>query len=545
MATLSRLAKYAFPNRTSFARLQHPLQNSALVRRCSLLLVESNDSNARTMATSAQPLPKYQEFMSSATLIRDKAYIDGKWVGSADGETFDVINPATQEKIGVVADCGPEDTQRAIEAAFHAFQTWKKTTPKQRSAALRRWFELITKHTKELSMILTAENGKPLAEAEAEVASGASFFEWYSEMIRHVTGEVIEAPAKGRQLFAIKEPVGVCGLITPWNFPSSMLARKVSAAVAAGCTVVMKPAAETPLSALALAALAEEAGIPPGVVNIVAGKKASEIGKVLCESPLVAKISFTGSTHVGKLLMQQSALTMKRVSMELGGNAPFIVFDSADLKAAVEAAVFCKFRASGQTCICANRILVQEKIYDEFVQKMGEEIEKKLKVGNGFDQSSTQGPLINRKALDKVTAHVEDAVSNGGKIVRGGKGHKAGPQFFEPTLIRDVPEDALIMREETFGPVAPIVKFRTEEEAVKIANSTSVGLAGYFFSQDMAQIWRVAKKLEVGMVGANTAMISTVEAPFGGVKESGLGREGSHYGLVEYQNVKYICLGGL
>ncbi|XP_055342084.1 3-sulfolactaldehyde dehydrogenase-like [Paramacrobiotus metropolitanus] len=501
--------------------------------------------SGRAMSSAAKVLPQYQQFLDEAKLIRQKAYINGKWNDACDGATFEVRNPATGDRITSVADCSAKDVHQAINAAQKAFKTWRDTTAKERSVILRRWADLMTKHQKELAMILTAENGKPLAEAEAEVASGASFFEWYSEEARHITGDIINAPFKDRQFFVIKEPVGVAAMITPWNFPSSMLARKVSAALAAGCTCVMKPASETPLSALALVQLGEEAGVPPGVLNIVTGTNAAEIGKILCESPLIAKISFTGSTNVGKLLIQQSASTVKRMSMELGGHAPFIVFNSADIKAAAEAALFSKFRASGQTCVCANRILVQDKIYDAFADQLAELIDKKLRVGNGFESGTTQGPLISKKAIDKVAKHVEDALQRGGKLLSGGQKHPAGEQFFAPTLIRDVPTDALICNEETFGPVAPLVRFAEEDEAVAIANSVRVGLAGYFYSQDVAQIWRVAKRLEVGMVGANTAMISSVEAPFGGVKESGMGREGSRYGLDDYLNIKYICLGGL
>ncbi|XP_064604978.1 succinate-semialdehyde dehydrogenase, mitochondrial-like isoform X2 [Liolophura sinensis] len=484
---------------------------------------------------------------SASSFLHDKAYINGKWVTADSGATIEVVNPSTGAVLGTVPDMGEAEAQSAVDAAYKAFQTWKDTTAKERSALLRKLFNLIEENKQELAKLLTAEMGKPLAEALGEVNYGSSFAEWYAEEARRVYGDVIPTPMKSRRLLALKQPIGVAGMITPWNFPNAMITRKACAALAAGCTTVIKPAEDTPYSALALAELADKAGFPPGVVNIVTSSrtKSAEVGKVLCSSPLVATISFTGSTNTGKILLKQSADTVKRVSLELGGNAPFIVFDSADLDMAITGAMACKFRCSGQTCVCANRIMVQEGIYDQFVDKFAKAIEKELVVGDGFDGSTTQGPLINKAALTKVDEHVQDAVSKGAKVVTGGKFHEKGGNFYQPTLLRDVTTEMRCLKEEIFGPVAPVVKFKTEEEALAVANSVNTGLAGYFYSKDLSQIWRVAEKLEVGIVGVNEGVVSGVEIPFGGVKESGLGREGGKFGIDEYLEIKYVCMGGV
>uniref|UniRef100_A0A7M4E7X6 Succinate-semialdehyde dehydrogenase n=1 Tax=Crocodylus porosus TaxID=8502 RepID=A0A7M4E7X6_CROPO len=417
----------------------------------------------------------------------------------------------------------------------------------ERSALLRKWYHLMIENKDDLAKIITAENGKPLKEAQGEILYSASFLEWFAEEARRVYGDIIPPAAKGRRILVLKQPVGVATIITPWNFPSAMITRKVGAALAAGCTVVVKPAEDTPLSALALAELANQAGIPAGVFNVVpcSRQQTPAVGEALCTDPLVAKISFTGSTATGKLLLHYAADTVKRVSMELGGHAPFIVFDSANVDQAVAGALASKYRNSGQTCVCTNRFLVQKGIHDTFVEKFAKAIERELHVGNGFDERTTQGPLINEKAVEKVERHISDAVAQGASIVTGGKRHSLGKNFFEPTLLSNVTTNMLCTREETFGPVAPVIKFDTEAEAVAIANSANVGLAGYFYSQDPGQIWRVAEQLEVGMVGVNEGLLSAVECPFGGVKQSGLGREGSKYGIDEYLEVKYVCFGGL
>ncbi|XP_013404063.1 succinate-semialdehyde dehydrogenase, mitochondrial isoform X2 [Lingula anatina] len=484
---------------------------------------------------------------TASQFLHEKAYVNGKWVDAKSGKTFQVLNPANGGLMGSCPDMNAEDTQIAIQKAHTAFQSWKKSSVKERSAVLRKWFNLMMENQQELGKLITEEMGKPLKEAMGEIGYAAGFFEWFAEEARRTYGDIIPSPVDSKRLLAIKQPVGVCGLITPWNFPSAMITRKAGAAIAAGCTVVIKPAEDTPFSALVLCDLAEKAGLPPGVINVVTCSRQNtvEVGKVLCESPLVAKISFTGSTNTGKILLQQCANTVKRVSMELGGNAPFVVFDSADVDAAVMGAMACKFRVSGQTCVCANRFLVQEGIHDQFVQKLGEQMLKQLKVGDGFSEDVTQGPLINSKGVDKVDELTQDAVSRGAQLKMGGKRHSAGENYYEPTLLTDVTSEMRCFKEEIFGPVSAVIKFRTEEEAVALANASSVGLAGYFFSRDLSQIWRVAENMEVGMVAVNDGILSTVEAPFGGVKESGIGREGSKYGIDEYMNIKYICMGGI
>ncbi|XP_075441698.1 succinate-semialdehyde dehydrogenase, mitochondrial isoform X1 [Ascaphus truei] len=482
-----------------------------------------------------------------ASLVRSSAYVGGSWLRSSDSASFPVLDPATGAELLQVDDCGPRECREALKAAAAAFQTWREVPAKERSALLRKWYELMIQNKEDLAKIITAENGKPMKEAVGEIVYAANFLEWFSEEARRIYGDVLSVPMKDRRALVLKQPVGVVTIITPWNFPSAMITRKVGAALAAGCTVIVKPAEDTPLSALALAELAHQAGIPAGVYNVVpcSREKAPAVGKALCTDPLVAKISFTGSTATGKILLRYAADSVKRVSMELGGHAPFIVFDSANVDQAVAGALASKFRNSGQTCVCTNKFLVQEGIHDIFVQKLSELIKKELHVGNGFEEGVTQGPLINEKAVQKVEQHVGDAVSQGARIETGGKRHDLGKNFYEPTLLSNVTTNMLCIQEETFGPLAPVIKFNTEEEAVAIANSANVGLAGYFYSQDPAQIWRVAERLEVGMVGVNEGLISAVECPFGGVKQSGLGREGSKYGIDEYLDIKYVCFGGL
>ncbi|XP_071123258.1 succinate-semialdehyde dehydrogenase, mitochondrial-like isoform X1 [Mytilus edulis] len=482
---------------------------------------------------------------TSVRFLHEKAYVNGKWTEAASGKTFDVINPSNGKKIGVVPDMDATDTQNAIQYAQTAFESWKETSAKERSVILRKWSELCMQNKDELAKLLTLENGKPLAEATGEVMYGTSFMEWFAEEARRVYGDIIPSPAKSKKILVFKQPIGVAGMITPWNFPNAMITRKACAAIAAGCTVVLKPAEDTPYSALALCELAEKAGLPPGVLNIVTCSRsnAAEVGKMLCENPMVKKISFTGSTVVGKILLQQSASTVKKVSMELGGNAPFIVFDSADLDQAVNGTMVSKFRCSGQTCVCANRILVQEGIYPKYIQKLAEVMSRDLKMGDGFESGTTQGPLINSNAVEKVDGHVQDAIQKGAKLVLGGQ--KKGGNFYAPTLLQDVTLDMKCAKEEIFGPIAAVHKFKTEEEVIKIANTTTAGLAGYFFSQNISQVWRMAEKLEYGLIGVNEGLFSMTEAPFGGWKESGLGSEGSKYGLNEYLEIKYVCLGGM
>ncbi|KAB1261557.1 Succinate-semialdehyde dehydrogenase; mitochondrial [Camelus dromedarius] len=467
----------------------------------------------------------------SSALLRTDSFVGGRWLSAP--ATFPVHDPASGAELGLVADCGVAEARAAVRAAYEAFCSWRGASAKERSSLLRKWYDLMIQNKDDLAKIITAESGKPLKEAQGEILYSANFLEWFSEEARRIYGDIIYTPAKDRRALVLKQPLGVAAVITPWNFPSAMITRKVGAALAAGCSVVVKPAEDTPFSALALAELADQAGIPPGVYNVIpcSRKKAKEVGEALCTDPLVSKISFTGSTATGKVLLHHAANSVKRVSMELGGHAPFIVFDSANVDQA--------------TCVCSNRFLVQRGIHDSFVKKFAEAIKTNLRVGNGFEERTTQGPLINEKAVEKVEKHVSDAVSKGATVVTGGKRHQVGKNFFEPTLLSNVTQNMLCSQEETFGPLAPVVKFDTEEEAVAIANATDVGLAGYFYSQDPAQIWRVAERLEVGMVGVNEGLISSVECPFGGVKQSGLGREGSKYGIDEYLELKYVCFGGL
>jgi succinate-semialdehyde dehydrogenase/glutarate-semialdehyde dehydrogenase len=481
--------------------------------------------------------------ISDQGLLRTQAYINGEWVDADSGETLPVRNPATGETIAEIAKCGTAETRRAIEAADAALVNWRARPAKERSALLRRWFELMMEAQEDLAQILTAEQGKPLFEARGEVAYGASYIEWFAEEAKRIYGDTIPAPSADKRVVVIKQPVGVVACITPWNFPNAMLTRKIAPALAAGCTVVCKPANETPLSALAFVELAERAGIPAGVINIVAGVT-REIGAEMTGNPTVRKLTFTGSTEVGKLLMEQCAGTVKRTSMELGGNAPFIVFDDADLDEAVKGALICKFRNAGQTCVCANRILVQEDVYEEFSNKLMAAMAD-LKLGKGTDDGVNVGPLINEGAANDVLAFVEDAVAKGASIAIGGERSELGNCFVEPTVLTDVNEDMRVFREEIFGPIAPLFKFETEAEAIAIANDTEFGLACYFYARDMGRIWRVAEGLEYGIVGINEGIISNEAAPFGGVKESGQGREGSKYGLDDYLEIKYLCMGGI
>jgi succinate-semialdehyde dehydrogenase/glutarate-semialdehyde dehydrogenase len=481
--------------------------------------------------------------LKDSKLFRQQCYIDGAWLDADAGTTIVVTNPANNEELGTVPKMGTAETRRAIEAADAALPAWRARTAKDRSALLHRWFELMLEHKQDLAMIMTAEQGKPLTESLGEIGYGASFIEWFSEEAKRVYGDTIPAQATDRRIVVIKQPIGVVGAITPWNFPNAMITRKCGAALAAGCTVVVKPASQTPYSALALAELAERAGIPRGVLNIVSGSAAA-IGGELTSNPIVRKITFTGSTEVGKLLMKQSAETVKRVSLELGGNAPFIVFDDADLDAAVLGAIASKYRNTGQTCVCVNRILVQDGIYDEFARRLVAAVAK-LKVSDGMVEGAQQGPLIDMAAVKKVEDHIQDALDKGARVLLGGKRHELGGSFFQPTILSDVTPDMAVAKEETFGPVAPLFRFSTEEEAIRMANDTEVGLASYFYTRDIGRIWRVGEALEYGMVGINEGIISTEVAPFGGVKESGNGREGSKYGIEDYLEIKYMCMGGL
>ncbi|GGG30101.1 glutarate-semialdehyde dehydrogenase DavD [Caldovatus sediminis] len=476
-------------------------------------------------------------------LLRQANYIAGKWVQADSGRTIEVRNPANGELVGTVPAMGAAETRRAIEAANAAWPAWRAMLAKERAAILRRLAELMHQHADDLAAIMTAEQGKPLAESKGEVAYAASFIEWFAEEARRVYGETIPQNAKGRRIIVQKEPIGVFAAITPWNFPSAMITRKAGPGWAAGCTGVIRPASQTPFSALALAVLAERAGMPPGVCNVITGPS-GETGKELTSNPIVRKLSFTGSTEVGRVLLAQCAPTIKKTSMELGGNAPFIVFDDADLDAAVQGAMASKYRNTGQTCVCANRILVQDGVYEAFAEKLKAAVEA-LKVGPGMEPGVTQGPLINAAAVAKVEEHIADATAKGARIVTGGKRHPLGGNFFQPTVLADVPPNALIFKEETFGPVAPLFRFRTEEEAIRMANDTEFGLAAYFYARDVGRIFRVAEALEYGIVGINEGIISTAEAPFGGFKQSGLGREGSHYGIEEYLEIKYLALGGI
>ncbi|AWM80207.1 NADP-dependent succinate-semialdehyde dehydrogenase I [Gammaproteobacteria bacterium ESL0073] len=476
--------------------------------------------------------------LKDAKLFRQKAYFDGKWQDADNGKTIDVTNPATGEVIGTVPKMGAAETKRAIDAANKALPAWRAKTAKERSVIIRRWYDLLIEHQDDLALILTTEQGKPLAEAKGEIVYGASYLDWFSEEAKRVYGDVIPGHMTDKRIVVIKQPIGVTAAITPWNFPNAMITRKAGPALAAGCTMIIKPASATPYSALALVELAERAGIPAGVLSVITGS-AGEIGSELTGNPIIRKLSFTGSTEIGRDLMVECAKDIKKVSMELGGNAPFIVFDDADLDAAVEGAMISKFRNSGQTCVCANRLYVQDGVYDAFLEKFKVAVAK-LKVGNGVEAGITTGPMIDAKAVEKVKEHIEDAVSKGAKVIEGGK--SLGGNFFEPTILAHVPTTAIVSKEETFGPLAPVFRFKTDDEVIGYANDTEFGLASYFYSKDLSRVIRVSEALEYGMVGINTGLISNEMAPFGGVKASGLGREGSKYGIEDYLEIKYLCI---
>jgi len=480
--------------------------------------------------------------LNDLKLLREQAYVNGQWIEADDGTRFEVTNPANGEIIAEVSALGQAETARAIAAAEAALPAWRARTAKERSTLLRKWFDLIMANQEDLARLLSLEQGKPLAESRGEIAYGASFIEWFAEEAKRIYGDVIPHDKQGRRLVVIKQAIGVVAAITPWNFPNAMITRKVGPALAAGCTVVVKPASETPLSALALAELAERAGIPAGVLNIVTGNRAREIGAELTANPAVQKVSFTGSTGIGKVLMAQCAETIKKVSLELGGNAPFIVFDDADLDAAVQGAIGSKFRNSGQTCVCTNRLLVQNSVYDEFTRRLVAAVNA-LKVAPADEDGAQQGPLINAKAVAKIEEHIGDALGKGATLLAGGKSHALGGNFFEPTVLGDVTPAMLVARDETFGPLAPVFRFDTEAEAIAMANDTEFGLASYLYTRDLGRAWRVSEALEYGMVGVNEGLISTEVAPFGGIKQSGLGREGSKYGIDDYIEQKYMCLG--
>ncbi|WP_312593103.1 NADP-dependent succinate-semialdehyde dehydrogenase [Stutzerimonas nitrititolerans] len=479
--------------------------------------------------------------LKDSSLFRQQAYVDGAWLDADGGQTLEVNNPAGGEVLGTVPKMGAAETRRAIEAAERALPAWRDLTAKERSQTLRRWFELIMQNQEDLARLMTLEQGKPLTESRGEIAYAASFIEWFAEEAKRIYGDTIPGHQKDKRIIVIKQPIGVTAAITPWNFPAAMITRKAGPALAAGCTMVVKPASQTPFSALALAELAERAGIPKGVFSVVTGS-AGDIGNELTANPIVRKITFTGSTEVGAKLMEQCAPGIKKVSLELGGNAPFLVFDDADLDEAVKGAMQSKYRNAGQTCVCVNRIYVQDGVYDAFAQKFQAAVEK-LKIGNGLDDGVDVGPLIDDRAAAKVKEHIEDAVANGARVVTGGKAHSLGGSYFEPTLMINVPHTAKVAKEETFGPLAPLFRFKDEAEAITLANDTEFGLAAYFYARDLGRVFRVAEALESGMVGVNTGMISTEVAPFGGVKSSGLGREGSKYGIEDYLEIKYLCLG--
>ncbi len=481
--------------------------------------------------------------LKDPSLLKTKAYIAGEWQPADDGATFEVKNPATGETIATVPRMGTTETRRAIDTANAAWPAWRATTAKHRATILRKWHDLMLENADDLAKILTTEQGKPLAEAKGEILYAASFLEWFAEEGKRVNGDTIPTPAGDKRIVVTKEPIGVCAAITPWNFPAAMITRKVGPALAAGCPIIVKPAEATPLSALALAVLAERAGVPRGVFNVVTGEPKA-IGAEMTGNPIVRKLSFTGSTPVGRLLMAQCAPTVKKVSLELGGNAPFIVFEDADLDAAVAGAIASKYRNSGQTCVCTNRFYVHDKVYDAFAEKLRVAVEQ-LKVGLGTEDGVTQGPLINEAAVLKVESHIEDALAQGARIVTGGKRHALGHGFFEPTVLADVTPAMKVSRDETFGPLAALLRFSSDEEVIRLANDTEFGLASYFYSRDIGRVWRVAEALEYGMVGINTGLISNEVAPFGGVKQSGLGREGSHYGIDDYVVIKYMCVGGI
>ena len=475
-------------------------------------------------------------------LLRTRAFIGGKWLDAANGATHSVVNPATREPIGTVPDMGVAETRQAIEAASQAFPAWAALTAKERAAILRRWYELLMANQEDLATLMTAEQGKPLAEAKGEISYGASFIEWFAEEGKRLYGDVIPTHQSDRRLLVLRQPVGVVAAITPWNFPLAMITRKAGPALAAGCTIVIKPASQTPYSALAAAALAARAGVPGGVLNVVTGVDAAAIGAELTANPAVRKVTFTGSTAVGKKLMAQCAGTVKKLTMELGGNAPFIVFEDADLDAAVAGAIASKYRNSGQTCVCANRLLVQAPVYEAFARKLVHAVTQ-LRVGDGLKGPTDQGPLIDAGALAKVEQHIADAVAKGARIALGGKRHALGGTFFEPTGVTEVTPAMRMAREETFGPIAPLFRFESEQDAIRMANDTEFGLAAYFYTRDLARSWRVSEALEYGMIGLNTGLFSTEVAPFGGVKESGIGREGSRYGILDYTELKFVCVG--
>ncbi|CAI3925628.1 NADP-dependent succinate-semialdehyde dehydrogenase [Commensalibacter papalotli (ex Botero et al. 2024)] len=476
--------------------------------------------------------------LKNPSLFRQQCYINGQWLDADSGQTVNVTNPATNDVIGTVPKMGADETRRAIEAAQKAQVQWRRKTAKERSVILRRWFDLVLKNQEDLALLLTLEQGKPLAEAKGEIAYGASYLEWFAEEAKRIYGDVLPGHMTDKRITVLKQPIGVTAAITPWNFPNAMITRKAGAALAVGCSMVLKPATATPYSALALAVLAEEAGLPAGVLNVVTGA-AKAIGDELCNNPIVRKITFTGSTEIGAELMKNCAATVKKMSMELGGNAPFIVFDDADLDAAVEGAMVSKYRNAGQTCVCANRLYVQKGVYDAFVEKLKIAVGK-LKVGNGTETGVTIGPMIDAKAVAKVQEHIDDAVSKGAKVAAGGKA--LGGNFFEPTILANVPTSAVVSKEETFGPLAPVFCFETDEEVIRLANDTEFGLASYLYANDMSRIIKVSEELEYGMVGINTGLISNEMAPFGGIKASGLGREGSKYGIEDYLEIKYLCL---
>lgn len=480
--------------------------------------------------------------LNDPTLLETRAYVNGHWI--ENGNSFPVFNPATGEKIADVTDLGVEDVALAIDGAYDAKAAWAAKTGKERGAILRKWHDLMVENIDDLAAILTAEMGKPLTEAKGEIMYGASYVEWFAEEAKRIYGDVIPGHQPDKRIVVLKQPVGVVGSITPWNFPNAMIARKVAPALAVGCTFVARPAELTPLSAIAMAVLGERAGIPKGVFSVIPSSDASAVGKELCANTKVAKITFTGSTRVGKILMEQGAATVKKVSMELGGNAPFIVFDDADVDAAVEGALIAKYRNAGQTCVCANRIYVQSGVYEEFSEKLAKRVAA-LSVGDGFEEGVAIGPLINDAALSKVEAHLADAIAKGARIATGGNRHSRGRTFFEPTVVTGVTRAMRVQQEETFGPIAPLFEFETEDEAVELANDTEFGLAGYFYAKDISRVWRVAERLETGMVGINTGLISTEVAPFGGIKQSGQGREGSKYGADDYLELKYMCFGDI
>jgi succinate-semialdehyde dehydrogenase/glutarate-semialdehyde dehydrogenase len=532
------------PIQYSFGTVSIAFDRLTLTLAPTLILKRFIGLSSFSAETECNPFEFMTRFsLQDPDLFRCQAYIGGRWCDADNGATLEVNNPATGEILGTVPLMGTAETRRAIEAAKNAWGDWRRKPAKDRSALLRKWYELMLANVEDLGKLMTAEQGKPLAEAKGEVTYAASFIEWFAEEAKRVYGDTIPSPWNDRRLVVIKEPIGVCAALTPWNFPAAMITRKAGPALASGCTMVAKPASSTPFSALALAALAERAGIPAGVFSVLTGSS-KEIGGEMTSNPDVRKVTFTGSTEVGRLLMKQSASTVKKLSLELGGNAPFIVFDDADLDAAVEGAIISKYRNAGQTCVCANRLFVQAGVYDAFAEKLVAAV-KKLKVGNGFEPGVLQGPLIDQAAVEKVEEHIADAISHGARVLLGGHRHALGQTFFEPTVLAGVTPQMKVAREETFGPLAPLFSFETDEQAIQWANDTEFGLASYFYSRDIGRIWRAAEGLESGMVGINTGLISNEVAPFGGVKQSGLGREGSHYGIEEFLEVKYLCFGGL